>query len=129
MLRVYWFNLNHISFIPSKREMVSANCQFDGISQRCDIDNFDFNTTTDNQNNTENNDNAVTKGIKKIKETVSNINFDKVVVFKKDNKNESFCEQNEKSVYDYKGNEKALTGMTGVESGFEIKRIIVIQFQ
>lgn len=52
------------------------------------IDNFDFNTTTDNQNNTENNDNAVTKSIKKIKETVSNINFDKVVVFKKDNKTE-----------------------------------------
>ncbi len=50
------------------------------------IDNFDFNNEP--AENSENNDNAVAKSIKKIKETVSNINFDKVVVFKKDNKTE-----------------------------------------
>ena len=40
----------------------------------------------------------------------------------------SYCQQNEKSIYDYKGNENALIGITGRENQFDIKRIIAIQF-
>ena len=41
------------------------------------------------------------------------------------------CEQDEESYYDYQGNEKALTGRSGLKSEdkFDIKRIIVIQFK
>ena len=41
----------------------------------------------------------------------------------------AFCKQDDDSYYDYHGNEKALTGITGNQNKFEIKRIIVIQFQ
>ena len=40
----------------------------------------------------------------------------------------SYCQQSENSNYDYKGNEKVLIGITGIENKFDIKRIIVIQF-
>ena len=40
----------------------------------------------------------------------------------------SYCLQSENSNYDYKGNEKALIGISGKENKFDIKRFIVIQF-
>ena len=40
----------------------------------------------------------------------------------------SYCQQSENSNYDYKGNENALTGISGEENRFDIKRFIVIQF-
>ena len=40
----------------------------------------------------------------------------------------SYCIQNENSNYDYRGNENALIGITGISNKFDIKRIIVIQF-
>ena len=40
------------------------------------------------------------------------------------------CKQNEESYYDYQGNEKALTGITGLKNTdlIDIKRVIVLQF-
>ena len=41
---------------------------------------------------------------------------------------QSYCRQSQNSIYDYKGKEKALTGISGIENRFDIKRFIVIQF-
>ena len=44
----------------------------------------------------------------------------------------AFCCQHSESLYDFKGNENALTGISGIEYGenmFDIKRILVIQFK
>ena len=43
----------------------------------------------------------------------------------------AFCNQSEEYHFDYQGNEKALTGKTGLQNDdvFDIKRIIVIQFK
>ena len=51
------------------------------------IDNFDFEKKETNNTN-EQNQNMVSKSINKIKETVASINFDKVVIVKKDSKTE-----------------------------------------
>ena len=44
----------------------------------------------------------------------------------------AFCCQHSDSLYDFKGNENALTGISGREYGdnmFDIKRVVVIQFK
>ena len=40
----------------------------------------------------------------------------------------SICEQNEDCSYNYKGIKNALVGKTSFRNNFEIKRIVVIQF-
>ena len=49
-----------------------------------------------------------------------------ILILKKNIK--SWCEQSENSLYDYKGKEKALIGISGKDNKFDIKRFIVIQF-
>ena len=39
------------------------------------------------------------------------------------------CYQDDDCLYDYTGNEKALTGIIGSSNEFKLKRIIVVQFQ